>query len=267
MLTLHAGSSDANSKRHAEMKYFGITDKGIVRKDNQDNFALLEDRAKNNLIVVLCDGMGGSNSGGMASEVAKNAFSEFVLAKLSSRVNKNPDIKKVLISACEESNSLTCEYSALDEKLEGMGTTLVGGVVNKNGRVKLVNVGDSRAYVVSADNKSIRQITVDNSLVQELVSYGIITEDEAQHHSRKNVITKAVGTESSIDPDYYEFYLKRGEMLLLCSDGLSNYVSEEQIIRTFIKYPQPEKFCRTMLDITLKLGAPDNVTIISVVNE
>lgn len=249
------------------MKYFGITDKGIVRKDNQDSFVIKECKSKDCVIIALCDGMGGAKSGGIASEISKRAFSEYTLAKLTSRTVKYPVFSDILYNACAEANGVAYEYSRFDEQFEGMGTTLVGGIVEDNGKVCLVNVGDSRAYLLSQRKKKITQMTMDHSLVQELVSAGVISREEASVHSQRNVITRALGTEPTVEPDYYEFSLRHGDALILCSDGLTNYVSDDKILKSFLKTDDPEKLCSMLLNLTYRNGAGDNVTVIIVVNK
>ena len=248
------------------MKYYGITDKGLVRKNNQDSFTVIECRPKNCLIFALCDGMGGAKSGEIASEISKRAFSEYVFAKLTSRIVKHPDYGDVLNRACQEANGVAYEYSLFDEEFFGMGTTIVGGIAESSGRVSLVSVGDSRAYLVSPKKKKITQITKDHSIVQELVDSGVITRAAARTHSQKNIITRALGTEDTVEPDFFHLSLKPGESLLLCSDGLTNYVEEEDILKSFIISDDPEELCKSLLRKTYKNGAGDNVTVIVLVN-
>ena len=247
------------------MKYYGLSDQGKIRKNNQDAFAILECNIRNCIILALCDGMGGAKAGEVASEISKRAFSEYVLAKLSSRTVKYPVIEEILYNACEEANGVSYEYSLFDEQFFGMGTTLVGGVVYSNGDVKLINVGDSRAYLIKPKKNRIEQITRDHSFVQELVNAGLITPEEAAVHPDRHVITRALGTEMIANPDFFELSMKQGEVLLLCSDGLSNYVSDEQILSAVCSCREPEAICRTLLKNCYDSGAPDNVTIISVV--
>ena len=137
------------------MKCFGLTDKGRVRKDNQDSFIIEKCEAKNCLIVGLCDGMGGAKAGGLASQLSNKAFVDFVYGKLTSRVERVQNYKDMLQSACDEANGVSYEYSKFDEAYNGMGTTIVGGVIKNSGKAHIINVGDSRAYHISRKQQHI----------------------------------------------------------------------------------------------------------------
>ena len=246
------------------MKSFGLTDKGKVRADNQDCFLLELCPEQDCLIAVLCDGMGGARAGGVASHMSNRAFTASVFESLHAVTGKTVDYRKLLMNACREANGVSFQYSQFSEDFRGMGTTLVGGVIKSNGSGYIINVGDSRAYLLSPRKGQIRQITRDHSLVAELVRFGAITEEEARIHPRRNVITRAVGTEEKVDADYYEFKLKAGELLLLCSDGLSGVLSDQEILAAADKKTEPEALCRKLVAMTLDRGAPDNVTVVAV---
>ena len=246
------------------MKSFGLTDRGTVRKDNQDCFILEKCESKHCLIAALCDGMGGAKAGGIASQLSNKAFVSYIYTKLSSRLPRNADYKRILEDACAEANGVAYEYSHFDEDFDGMGTTIVGGVIKNNGNGYIINVGDSRAYLISRRTGSIRQITRDHSLVEELVEAGAITAEQARTHPRKNVITRALGSEASVQCDYFTFTLQNGELLLLCSDGLSNIVSDLEMLEYARQFPTPEELCRALMSKALNRGARDNVTIVAV---
>ena len=246
------------------MKSFGLTDKGKVRKDNQDSFIIEKCDAKDCLVVALCDGMGGAKAGGLASQLSNKAFVSYIYAKLTSRVNRVLDFQKILRDACTEANGVAYEYSQFDEEYNGMGTTIVGGVVKSNGNGYIINVGDSRAYHISRRLDCITQITRDHSLVAALVEYGAITKEQAKTHPQRNVITRALGSEAQVEADYFEFSLQGGDFLLLCSDGLSNIVSDEEILAYAREYPEPELLCRSLMSKALNRGAGDNVTVLAV---
>ena len=246
------------------MKSFGLTDKGKVRKDNQDSFIIEKCDAKDCLVVALCDGMGGAKAGGLASQLSNKAFVSYIYAKLTSRVNRALDFQKILRDACTEANGVAYEYSQFDEEYNGMGTTIVGGVVKSNGNGYIINVGDSRAYHISRRLDCITQITRDHSLVEDLVEYGAITKEQAKNHPQRNVITRALGSEAQVDADYFEFSLQGGDFLLLCSDGLSNIVSDDEILEYSREYPEPELLCRSLMSKALNRGARDNVTVLAV---
>ena len=246
------------------MKSFGLTDKGMVRKDNQDCFIIEKCDQRSSLIVALCDGMGGAKAGGLASQLSNKAFVSYIYAKLTSRTNRNFDYRDILQSACAEANGVSYEYSKFDEAYNGMGTTLVGGVIKSNGNGYIINVGDSRAYHISRRGNSIYQITRDHSLVAELVEVGAITKEQAKRHPQRNVITRALGSEAEVEADYFEFTLQSGDILLLCSDGLSNMVTDLEMLDYAKEYQETELICRALMSKALKRGARDNVTVVAV---
>lgn len=246
------------------MRSFGLTDKGKIRKDNQDSFVIDRCEAKGCIIVSLCDGMGGARAGGLASTLSNKAFVSYIYAKLTSRTNHSPDFKAVLQDACAEANNVSYEYSQFDEAYNGMGTTIVGGVIKDSGNGYIINVGDSRAYHISRKTSSIYQITKDHSLVEELVEYGAITKEQAKNHPQRNVITRALGSEAKVESDYFEFTLLSGDLLLLCSDGLSNMVTDLEMLDYAKEYQEPELICRALMSKALNRGAKDNVTVVAV---
>ncbi len=245
------------------MKSFGLTDKGKVRSENQDSFLLELCPEKGCLIAVLCDGMGGAKAGSVASSLATKAFAEKVFEKLCA-ANRTDDIREILQRSASETNGVVFEFSRFSEDYHGMGTTLVGGVIKNNGSGYIINIGDSRAYLLDCRKGSIRQVTRDHSLVEELVRFGAITPEEAKVHPHRNVITRALGTEQTVDSDYFSFRLHSGELLLLCSDGLSNMLSNEEILAEARKLPEPEPVCRALMAMALERGARDNVTVVAV---
>ena len=246
------------------MKSFGLTDKGKVRKDNQDSFIIERCDAKDCLVVALCDGMGGAKAGGLASQLSNKAFVSYIYAKLTSRVNRALDYQKILRDACAEANGVAYEYSQFDEEYNGMGTTIVGGVVKSNGNGYIIKVGDSRAYHISRRLDCITQITRDHSLVEDLLEYGAITKEQAKTHPQRNVITRALGSDAEVEADYFEFSLQGADTLLLCSDGLSNIVSDDELLAYAREYPEPELLCRSLMSKALNRGARDNVTVLAV---
>ena len=168
------------------MNCFGLTDKGKVRQENQDSF-LIEDCEKASCsILALCDGMGGANAGGLASQLSAKAFVNYLYRYLSTYPTRLTDYPRLMLEACEEANGVAWAYSQFGDYLSGMGTTLVAAVIRRNGAGYVLNVGDSRAYQVH--RKTLRQISRDHSLVEELLEAGIITPEQALHHPQKNVI-------------------------------------------------------------------------------
>lgn len=247
------------------MKSFGLTDKGKVRRDNQDCFIIEKCQSKSCMIIGLCDGMGDAKAGGIASQLSNKAFVSYIYTKLTSHVSRTVDYERILRDACSEANGVSYEYSHFDEAFNGMGTTIVGGVIKYNGNGYIINVGDSRAYLISRRRNSIRQVTKDHSLVAELMQAGAITKEQASRHPQKNVITRALGTDTTVECDYFEFSLQRGNVLLLCSDGLSNIVSDLEMLELAKEYHDPEALCRALMGKALNRGARDNVTVVALV--
>lgn len=246
------------------MKSFGLTDKGSVRKDNQDSFIIEKCEAKNCLIIGLCDGMGGAKAGGLASQLSNKAFVDYVYGKLTSRNDSVSNYRTLLKNACEEANGVSYAYSKFDEAYNGMGTTIVGGVIKNGGKAYIINVGDSRAYHISRKNGSIYQITRDHSLVGELVEFGAITKEQARTHPQRNVITRALGSEEHVEADCFELTMRLGDCILFCSDGLSNIITDQELLEFAMLSPEPEMLCRDLMNEALARGARDNVTVVAV---
>lgn len=247
------------------MLCFGVTDKGRVRAQNQDSFIIEKVACARTkaVIVSVCDGMGGANAGDLASQLANKSFGNFLYSYFTTKYSRNCRFETVLKEACCNANGVVYEYARFDPQYEGMGTTLTGGIVLENGDAHIVNVGDSRCYLLSRKRKII-QISKDHSLVEELVDSGVISKEQARTHPQKNIITRVLGTDENVVPDYFSFHLNHGDALLLCSDGLSNMISDEGIYDFYSQYSDTEKFVRALLTEALVRGASDNVTVVAV---
>lgn len=245
------------------MKSFGLTDRGKIRKDNQDSFIIEKCSARNCLLLSVCDGMGGENAGSLASQLVNKAFVSYVYTHISEFTGRSVPYSEILRDACAEANGVAYEYSHFSKEYEGMGTTLVAAVVRPNGSVSLINVGDSRAYHISPRTQCIVQITRDHSYVEDLVVHGVITREQAKTHPNRNVITRALGSDPEVQADTFEFNISGGEMLLLCSDGLTNTVSDREILAAAVQSRDPERLCRQLMETALQRGARDNVTVVS----
>lgn len=240
------------------MRLWGITDRGSVRKENQDTFRLCTMDQERGFGVV-CDGMGGARAGNVASSQAAEVFAQELQLKLPG-VEKE-SLSDLLAGVTEQANRAVYEHSLADEECRGMGTTTVAAIVLDE-TVAVLNVGDSRCYQV--DDQAIVQVTRDHSLVNDLVLRGELTPEEARHHPGRNLITRALGVEETVKPDIYLLQRKAGSYLLLCSDGLSNTVTDPEIQYEVIHGGEPEDCCQRLLDIALTRGAPDNVTAVLV---
>ena len=242
------------------MKLFGVTDVGRHRKDNQDSWAFRElgDQAA---LLVVCDGMGGAHAGSVASSAAVEAFTAAVEEQFAHGAPKDDPgwWDDILSVACDRAHRQVYELSRTDPEYEGMGTTLVAALAMP-GESHVVNVGDSRCYLI--EHELIRQVTVDHSLVQLLVDRGEITAEEARVHPRKNLITRAVGVDSEVVCDLLRIETGPGSRLLLCSDGLTNVLTDQVLLQVSRNEADPEELCRSLLSMTLEQGAPDNVTVV-----
>ena len=238
------------------MEYFGITDKGRVRPTNQDIYRLEVRPEKESAFVLVCDGMGGANAGNVASRFAADSF----LADAAGALDSAPDEimrHKTMLHALEKANDTVFGLAGRQPEFRGMGTTLVAALV-RGLRVEIVNIGDSRAYHLGADG--IRCVTVDHSLVELMVQRGELTHEQAKNHPSKNLITRAVGTEKQVAADVFSLTAEPGDCLLLCSDGLSNQMADQEILFEVVHGAQKADCCQRLLDIAKSRGAPDNVT-------
>jgi len=235
---------------------WGITDKGAVRQQNQDGY-YLDIPGKDVAVAVVCDGMGGAQAGNIASLMAVETFVDSLQAAAASGEEKTPP--ELLLSAAEEANRCVYERSLHDPDCRGMGTTMVAVMVNDT-HADILNIGDSRLYAVS--QSGIAQVTRDHSVVGELVARGELTPEEARSHPKKNLITRALGAERKLRADLYTRELADGEYLLLCSDGLSNQLTDQEILFEIIHGGPDESCCARMLQIAMERGAPDNVTAV-----
>ncbi len=235
------------------MKLWSITDIGAVRSDNQDSLRI-EWLDEGTALAVVCDGMGGAKAGSVASRMA---VSEFVEALRT----KTPDItwSQAMERAVGRANTRVYDASLRNVDCQGMGTTLVAALVTEQ-TLYILNVGDSRCYEI-AEGK-IAQITRDHSLVEDLLERGDITREQARVHPQKNLITRALGVDYSVKADIFQ-RPNCGGYLLLCSDGLSNMVTDEEL-RLEVVSDDKENCCRRLLQRALDRGAPDNVTVIVV---
>lgn len=242
------------------MNAWAITDKGLSRKENQDSYFSYCDDEKKIAILVVCDGMGGAKAGNVASELACETFVEEIKNGIADADSCKPvSVAKMITSAISIANSVVHATSVLQPEFNGMGTTLVATLVI-NGRAAVVNVGDSRAYHIKDDG--IVQISRDHSVVQDMVERGELTQEESRTHPRKNLITRALGTSPNIECDIFYPEMSEGDYILLCSDGLSNLVNDQEILYEIRHGENIDDCGNNLLKIALDRGAPDNITLI-----
>lgn len=242
------------------MKSFGITDRGKVRRDNQDSFLIDRiDEKELASLPVLCDGMGRGEGRQHRRDLAAKTYVGELSQKMKITRQKKPDVKAMMIQACHLANHMIYGYSCFDTDYTGMGTTMVSAVVVGDD-VYVLNVGDSRAYRIT--RRKMVQITRDHSLVQDMVDRGEITPEQARTHPRRNVITRALGVDENVPCDIFKPRLSRGDMLLLCSDGLTNMLEDREIFEFSKENADPLSLGRALMDEALARGATDNVTIV-----
>lgn len=235
------------------LKTFSITDIGRKRKVNQDYLYTSEEPVGSlpNLFIVA-DGMGGHNGGDYASKLTV----ETMLSEVGDSFEKNP--VKIFGKAISAANDLIRRKAAEIPDMEGMGTTVVAATCL--GRfLQVANVGDSRLYVVG---KEIRQITRDHSLVEEMVRTGTISQEEARNHPDKNIITRAVGASETVEADYFTVELQEGDLVLMCTDGLTNMLEDEEIRMILGGARDIVEKAQTLVDAANANGGKDNISVV-----
>ena len=241
------------------MEFWSLTDTGIVRTMNQDA-CFAEHLDKNTLLCVVCDGMGGAKAGNVASNLAMEVFAQEMKNSYHSDLSGDK-LKSVLENAVKLANFTVYDQAQQFEDFSGMGTTLSAALI-RGREVTAVNVGDSRVYRINEEG--ITQITKDHSVVQLMVDRNEMTPEQAKTYPGKNLITRAIGTESMVACDIFNVKLQKGDRLLVCTDGLSNLLSDQEMLFEVLHGGELADCCQRLLDIALKRGAPDNVTSILV---
>lgn len=235
------------------LKTFSITDIGRKRKVNQDYVYTSEENVGilPNLFIVA-DGMGGHNAGDYASKLTV----ETMISQIEASVESEPEL--ILGNAIAAANELIRKKAEEFPGMEGMGTTVVAAVCFGS-RLCIANVGDSRLYVVG---KTIRQITKDHSLVEEMVRMGTITHEEARNHPDKNVITRAVGVSDTVEPEYFSVELEEDDLVLMCTDGLTNMIEDENIRMILDGARDIVEKAQKLVDAANANGGKDNISVI-----
>ena len=241
------------------MQSWGLTDQGCVRKQNQDAYKI-EQLDRSSLLGVVCDGMGGAKSGNIASTLAVDVFVQEVKQSWKPYLSQEK-IDQILRSAVKLANFTVYDQAQQFEEFDGMGTTLVAVLIHGK-KATVVNVGDSRAYGI--DDSGIRQITKDHSLVQMMVERGDLKPEQAKTYPGKNLITRAIGTEAVVMCDIFHLDVAKGDFFLLCSDGLSNMMDDQEILFEVVHGVNKAHCCKRLLNIAKNRGAPDNVTSVLV---
>ena len=243
------------------MKYFVRTDIGKIRAENQDNYHMPTDGM---LLYVIADGMGGCNGGGIASNLAVKSVSKY----MSENFEKTQDLKEAILELIRDSikyaNITVYEKSKKDIDLEGMGTT-IDVVLIYNNRIYIGHVGDSRVYRIRKN--IIRKLTKDHNYVEKLIDDGTISREESLNHPKKNMLTKALGCARNIEPDLMVKNFQKEDIVLMCTDGLSNMLSDNEIYDVITKNkPNLDRGISTLIERANDSGGVDNITVIVIQN-
>lgn len=244
---------------------FGKTDIGLNRKVNQDGFKI--DQVFNSSWAVVCDGLGGERAGDIASKTAIKIISDYIKNNYRDDMNRD-EIKNMLVTSFNLANSTIFDMSQENIDYNGMATTAILSFIVDN-YLHIVHVGDSRIYLIN-DN-TVEQLTRDDSLVQALVEKGTISEDEAKNHPKRNYLTKAIGVERDINVYYKSFKILDNHKILMCSDGLYNYLSNEIILDYMNIRNSSKEDMKCLTDKFIKLaldaGGSDNITVVIMFND
>ena len=234
---------------------FSITDVGMVRQVNQD-YVYMTDNSLGPLpnLFVVADGMGGHQAGDYASKYTVEVL------KRELENTSEQDVERALVSAIKTANREIIKKASEDPHLKGMGTTVVLATI-VNQMMYFANVGDSRLYLI---NQGIVQLTKDHSLVEEMVRLGGIKPEEAKHHPDKNIITRAIGAKDSVEVDFYEHRLKKGDIILMCTDGLSNMVEDEELFHIVQGGRDIVESAQSLVETAKENGGTDNIGIVLV---
>lgn len=236
------------------IKTWAITDVGLVRKENQDTYRI----ARNGGVCVVCDGMGGAAGGRIASTLAAETY----VAELDKvlKPDMTPEqLREASSYAVAMANQAVENRAMEDAELSNMGTTLVSAIAYEGGTV-ITNIGDSRAYYIT--EAGITRITKDHSLVESMVDHGDITADEARRHPGRNLITRALGRDTNAACDGYIRPMEQGDFILLCTDGLVNTVTDQEMLFEIVHGGDLDTCLDRLLHISKSQGAPDNVTAV-----
>lgn len=239
-------------------KTVSMTDVGRRRNLNQD-YVFTADIPVGRLsnLYLVADGMGGHKAGGFASKYAV----EVIVEQVSS--SKEQEVFEVLNHAITTANRKIRQKAQADESMFGMGTTMVAATIKGN-CLRIANVGDSRLYII---NDTITQITVDHSMVEEMIRMGGINREQARNHPKKNIITRAIGAEREIKPDFFEVKLHQGDKILMCTDGVSNMLTDGEILQILQQSCSEEEKVRQLVNMANEYGGRDNMGIILITPE
>lgn len=230
---------------------------GKVRSINEDSYCIEQENVE---LYIVADGMGGYSCGDLASSIAVETIKDHIVKHINKELESEL-VKGIIHEAFNVANAAIYKESLSNANCIGMGTTTTLALY-LNDKVYVGHVGDSRAYVIK--NNQIKQISSDHSLIAELVKRGEISEDEAKLHPKRNVITRALGTSSTIRSDIFFVDNREIDILMLCTDGLSNYVEDEEINKILMSYKNSEECSEELVELANSRGGYDNITVITI---
>ena len=243
------------------IKAYAKSDIGKARDINEDSYYITEDQFSPIQLFILADGMGGCNAGDLASQQAVLSVKRYIETNFDEAKKDKESLMNLIKNSIEYANMVVHEKSLEDKNFEGMGTTIEVCLIYNN-RAYIGHIGDSRIYRIR--NDFIRKITQDHSYVQKLVQEGTITKEEAEHHEKKNILMKALGCNAYVEPDVMAKGFQKGDLLVICSDGLTNMINIEdicKIVREDFEFAPKE-----LIDLANQNGGIDNITVITIKN-
>ncbi|MDD4297426.1 MAG: Stp1/IreP family PP2C-type Ser/Thr phosphatase [Ruminiclostridium sp.] len=241
------------------MDYAALSDKGIIREQNEDFWNIVLDNKGNPIAFIIADGMGGHKAGDVASRMAVEIISQEICRSLET-INSSTVIA-FLENAVNLANDEIYKYSLLNLNGTGIGTTLTLGLIH-NGKITIAHIGDSRFYLIRGG--AIQSMTRDHSFVGELVEKGVLDQEEARNHPLRNQITRALGYEKNIEIDFYNIDVKKGDMYLFCTDGLTVKVSSDELLTMLEQEKDLDITLKNMVELANQRGGDDNITAIIV---
>ena len=232
------------------------SDKGLMRSNNEDAcFVLLPDK-----VYVVADGVGGGNAGEIASRTAVSEIANYIVSHPLAEKDNKYAIVNYLQDCLDKANRKIYELSHTYEENSGMATTVVI-VYAAAGKAYITNVGDSRAYLYRSGQ--LAQLTEDHTYVNTLVKAGILSPEQAELDERKNVITKALGADKSVEPDFFQVEIQKDDRFLICTDGLYDEVGDREMIEVLEQYASMSEVCAELIQRANRNGGHDNITVIS----
>jgi PPM family protein phosphatase len=255
----------------ARVELFARTEIGCVRERNEDSFVVaniatgerglrpgttVQELGVGTLLIGVCDGMGGAAAGDLASKMACETLYDSMMA--GSPIHDVASLHEVMLSATAATNRAIAEFARHNPGKRGMGTTMTAALVFGHD-LHIVHVGDSRAYL--RRGRSLTQLTTDHSVVGQMVASGQLTPEQARSYEHRNVLLQALGVQASIQPELVQVTLRAGDVLLMCSDGLTGPLDDDHVLELLLKHQDPVRGCRALTEAACAAGGPDNITV------